>query len=459
MNEQEINRYWKRIIDTMSEGLLLIGPDGTILTVNRAFEELTGYRAIDIIGRPCTTLDCDACDQTLHAGEGHWCVLFRDGTDIDCRCTIVAKDGSCLPLLKKATLLKSEDGKLLGAVETLTDISQLVQLDQEVHRLSRQLEYPGGFFGLIGESVSMQKVFELVTKAATSRAPVIIFGESGTGKELVAQAIHLSGARRDKPYVQMNCAAFNESLIESELFGHVRGAFTGAYAHRKGRFEEAHGGDIFLDEIGDVPLSLQTKLLRVLESNTIERVGDSRTVPVDVRIITATNKDLYQLIARKEFREDLFFRISVIPIILPPLRERTGDIPLLANYFLDRLRQKTGKPITGLSREVMDAFTRYTWPGNVREFKSALEYAFTIADRGTVQLDQIPPRLTSGGSPNACFASEMHPTEEDPEKTALLDALRQTNGNQTKAALLLGISRVTVWNRIRKHRIQLKKNL
>jgi len=453
--ETDINRFWKLIINTMSEGLMLISPDGVIIAVNRAFEEMTGYSAAEIIGEPCSTLECDACEMIRNASGGHWCALFSKNQDKNCRCNLVMKDGRVLSVIKKAAILKNESGETLGAVETLTDISEIVQMDHEIHLLSRQLESSGDFCGLIGASTVMRNVYELISKAADSSSPVIIFGESGTGKELAARAIHLCGPRKNGPFVQLNCAAFNESLIESELFGHARGAFTGAYQHRMGRFEEADGGDIFLDEIGDVPLSIQTKLLRVLESKKIERVGGNRSVDVDVRIISATNKDLYRLIMDHAFREDFFFRISVIPIHLPPLRSRPGDIPLLVNHFIRDLSQRTGKQIRGLTAEAMQAFIDYSWPGNVRELKSALEYAFTIVDADQISPGHIPPRI-SGSHPSApVFASEKTPGKRSlaTEHEALLDALRQAGGNQSRAARILGVSRVTVWNRMKKYGI------
>ena len=256
----------------------------------------------------------------------------------------------------------------------------------------------------------------------------------------------------------INCAALNESLLESELFGHIKGAFTGAYRHRQGRFEAAHGGDIFLDEIGDVPLSIQVKLLRVLETKAFERVGEQDPVSVDVRFITATNKNLDRLIEAGEFRQDFFFRINVIPIHLPPLRERKEDIPLLAETFMNRLRKKTGKPITHISAPAMERFMEYNWPGNVRELKSALEYAFVIAEQDALTEEHLPhghlaaPRIFEAPAPAQIKADET-------EKTALVNALIQTKGNQTRAAKLLGINRVTVWNRMRKYGLDIKKVL
>jgi PAS domain S-box-containing protein len=461
MEEQEINRYWRRIINTMNDGLMLIGPDGSILMVNHAFEQLTGYAAEEVIGLPCTLLKCDACEKTVTNEEGYtWCRLFEEGQkDVKrCRCMVLKKDGTWLTALKNASVLRDDRGEAIGAVETITDISELDRLDKQVDQLSRQLDTEDGFCGMVGKSPVIRKVFEVVKKAAQSDAPVIVYGESGTGKELVAQAIHRCGRRSEGPFVQLNCAALNASLLESELFGHIKGAFTGAFRHRIGRFEAADSGDIFLDEIGDVPLSLQVKLLRVIETGRFERVGDHRSMSADVRIITATNQNLQELIAQKTFREDLFFRINVIPIHLPPLRDRREDIPLMVGRFIRRLSHTTGKRITGVDHEAMEHLMSYHWPGNVRELKSTLEYAFVIAEDGQIRPEELPPGINAGQAPPG--VKTVKGSAADPaEKSALIDALRQCGGNQTQAAKFLGVNRVTVWNRMRKYGIDLKKVL
>ena len=458
MKEKEISRYWKKIINTMNDGLMLIGKDGKILMVNRAFEQLTGYSKNEIIGNPCTILNCDVCERILEKEEGVWCTLFKHGKDVKKRCVVMKKDGTYMPALKNATLLRDDSGGFLGAVETLADISELDRLDHEIDMLSLQLEANGGFHGIIGKSKIMQNVFQVITKAAQSDAPVVVYGESGTGKELVARAIHILGKRKDGPYIQLNCAALNETLLESELFGHVKGAFTGAYRHRLGRFEAAHTGDLFLDEIGDMPLSIQAKLLRVLESKQFEHVGDNRPIYVDVRIITGTNKNLEELIAQKVFRDDLFFRINVIPIHLPPLRERLEDIPPIVNTFIKRLQSNSGKKITGLTPTAMDCFMSYHWPGNVRELKSALEYAFVIAERGLIDAEQLPHQIVERKKVKQT-TSFLSASSDQTEKASLIEALRQTKGNQSKAAKILGVNRMTVWNRMRKYQIDLKKEI
>jgi transcriptional regulator with PAS, ATPase and Fis domain len=312
----------------------------------------------------------------------------------------------------------------------------------------------------MGHSAAMQQVFDLIPNAAQSDAPVIVTGESGTGKELVAQAIHAASPRKDKPLIKVNCAALPESLLESELFGHVKGAFTGAVASREGRFEAANGGYILLDEIGDLPLSIQVKLLRVLEDRVIERVGDHRPIPVDVRIITATNKDLRELVQAGAFREDFFFRVNVIPIHLPALRERLDDLPLLAETFFHRLKAKTGKDIQGISHEAMDVLYRHNWPGNIRELKSVFEYAFVVCNQATIQPEHLLPSVQhSEGSEMASKPVHQPATSSERKKQELIEALQRTGGNRSEAARLLGISRTTVWNRMRRFNISLSSSI
>ncbi|WP_300457499.1 sigma 54-interacting transcriptional regulator [Desulfobacula sp.] len=463
MNEHEMNTFWKKIVNTINDGLMFIGPEGSILMVNKAFETLTGYTSKQAIGMSCEMLGCDACEHTLQTNkQSAWCKLFEPGQQDmkKCRCHVKCKDGSFLPVLKNASVLWDENQTALGIVETLTDISELTKLDEKVHILSRQCDRENDFLGIVGRSPEMQQVFDMIRKAADSRAPVIILGESGTGKELVANAIHLCGSRKNGPFLQLNCAALNDAVLESELFGHAKGAFTGAYNNRIGRFEAANNGDFFLDEIGDIPMSIQTKLLRVLESGQFERVGDISPIKVDVRIITATNRDLEELIDKNEFRQDLLFRINVIPIHLPPLRNRREDIPLLIHSFIRHLNIHTGKHINGLSHGAMEAVMDYRWPGNIRELKNAMEYAFVITDGPAIQQDHLPRKISAANLPIYSPAPPL-PKKDAAfnEKAQLIEALQQTNGNQTKAAKLLKINRVTVWNRMRKYGLDLKKVL
>jgi DNA-binding NtrC family response regulator len=298
----------------------------------------------------------------------------------------------------------------------------------------------------------MQQVYELIENVAQTEAPVMIQGQSGTGKELVARAIHETGPRRDKPFIKVNCAALNENLLESELFGHVKGAYTGADRHRVGRFEASHEGTIFLDEVGDIPAPIQVKLLRVLEEKEIERVGDHRPIGVDVRIVTATNRDLEALTAQGVFREDLFFRISVFPLHLPSLSERLEDIPLLVQHFIRHNVLNSGKKIEGMSPAAMAALTNYVWPGNVRELRSAIEYAFVLCKNTTIESAHLPPKILHPHHPLVHLAKRDKRAKLR-EREDLVRVLRQTAGNQSEAARLMGVSRVTIWKRIKKYGI------
>ncbi|RLB43555.1 MAG: sigma-54-dependent Fis family transcriptional regulator [Deltaproteobacteria bacterium] len=459
MFKQNLNTYWETVVETIQDGIMIVDKKGTIVSVNSALEKIVGYDNSELVGSPCTILNCDLCEIARDTTTDHWCRLFRTGSVNMRKCVVQRKDGSFVHVIKNAALLKDNDGKVIGAVETITDITELVVKDFQIEAYKRELRAEDGFHGILGASAQMRKVFDLIENAAQSDAPVLILGESGSGKELVARAIHEIGPRKDKPYVKVNCAALNESLLESELFGHVKGAFTGAYRSRQGRFEAASGGDIFLDEIGDLPLSTQVKLLRVLEEKVIERVGDNRPIPVDVRIITATNRDLQDLVSKGAFRQDLFFRINVIPIHLPPLRERREDIPILAEAFFNHIRLKTGREITGITKEAMLLLINYPWPGNVRELKSAFEYAFVACQENLIQPYHFPPHIYNGEIPKRKSDKMFSLNKDKLKKQELIKALKQAKGNQSEAARILGVSRVTIWNRMKRYGINLSKNV
>jgi len=458
MLESELNRYWKTVVNTIQDGLMVVDRAGLIVSVNHALELITGYTRKDLVGKPCSALNCDICEVARDGQGEHWCALFRTGSLKMRKCTLSRKDGRNIYVLKNASLLYDSKGDVIGAVETLTDVTEIVQKDHQIDAIQRQLRAEDGFHGIIGASASMQKTFNLIANATESDAPVIILGESGTGKDLVARAIHETGPRARKPFVKVNCAALSESLLESELFGHVKGAYTGAYRSREGRFESARGGDIFLDEIGDLPLSTQVKLLRVLEEKVIERVGDNKPVKVDVRIISATNRDLKSLVEKGAFRNDFYFRINVIPIRLPALRERGEDIPLLADAFFKRAQLKSNKPIHGISNEAMSLLINYDWPGNVRELRSAFEYAFVTCHHSLIQPSHLPSNISRTAEEDK-KSKRLTTRQAESQKRELIDALRKTKGNQSEAARLLGVSRVTVWNRIKKLKIDLRRTV
>jgi PAS domain S-box-containing protein len=453
MIEHELDRYWQTVVGTIQDGIMIVNKYGVIVSVNNAFERITQYSEEELIGKTCQSLNCDICDWVCENTNGNWCALFRTGELKKRRCSIIRKDGQRVHVLKNASVLYNDKAEAIGAVETLTDITELIQKDHQIEAYKRELKSVDGFYGLIGSSSIMQQVFDLMVNAAQSDAPVIIYGESGTGKELVAKAIHKLSSRMDKPCVKVNCAALTESLLESELFGHVKGAYTGAYRDRFGRFETANGGSIFLDEIGDLPLSTQVKLLRVLEEKTIERVGDVTTIAVDARVISATNRNLLDLVQRNAFREDFYFRINVIPIHLPPLRDRGEDIPLLAEFFFRKIRLKSGKNIKCIDNHTMDILMQYAWPGNVRELKSAFEYACVTCNESLIRPHHLPPGIVNQKHKSTPSFKKSFNREEI-KKIELIEALAETGGNQSKAAELLGVSRVTVWNRMKRYNIK-----
>lgn len=453
MHTDHIGTHWKAVVENIHDGIIIVDVNGRILSVNRAFEQMSGYRRQDVVGKPCTALNCNLCAIALEKNRAHWCMLFRLGKLQNQHCTLVRKDGTRIHSLKNATLLRNDDGTLVGAVETITDITALIEKDNQIAAFRRDLRSEDSSYGMIGTSPAMRHIFDLIANAAQSDAPLVIYGQSGTGKELAAQALHDLGPRRQGPFIKINCAALSESLLESELFGHVKGAFTGAYRHRKGRFESAQNGDIFLDEIGDLSPSTQVKLLRVLEEKVIERVGDNQPIPVDVRIISATNRDLRKLVAKGAFREDLYFRINVIPIELPPLNQRREDIPLLAQFFMRRASLKSGKSIRKISNRAMEALMSYPWPGNVRELKSAFEYAAVSCGGSEIRRKHLPPNIAQAKA--AHIISDSVPLKHDSlKRTSLIRALQQARGNRTEAARLLGVSRVTIWNWIKRYGIK-----
>jgi len=313
------------------------------------------------------------------------------------------------------------------------------RLLQETRRLRDRLRERNAFGHVVGEHQKVRELLEMVQQVAPSRASVLIVGESGTGKELIAEAIHEASTRASKPFVRLNCAALAETLLESELFGHERGAFTGAVGRREGRFKQADGGTLLLDEVSEIPLGLQVKLLRFLQTREFERVGGNETLKVDVRVIAATNRDLEEQIRVGKFREDLYYRLNVVTLTIPPLRERATDIPQLALFFLRKYAQENGKRIEGFDEEALDALMRYRWPGNVRELENAIERAVVLGNGPRIERKQLPanvvPAEPGGGPPRVPGASIY-----DLEKWAILETLEAMGGSTSRAATVLGIS-------------------
>ena len=337
-------------------------------------------------------------------------------------------------------------------------------LKEENRRLREEIDKSFAFENIIGKSKVMKETFKVVRQIADSKSTVLIMGESGTGKELISRAIHYHSNRKNCPFVTINCAAIPETLIESELFGHEKGAFTNAIEKKMGRFEVAHEGTLFLDEIGELSLTTQAKILRFLEEKEFNRVGGSKTIKVDVRLITATNKDLSQLLKKGEFREDLYYRINVVPIVIPPLRERKEDIPILLDHFIRKFNEENNKNVKGVSKETLELMMRYEWPGNVRELENLIERLMALTSNEIIQADELPfdlldtPRIND--LKESIFDGKVSflEAEEKFEREIILDALKKSNYIQSHAAEILGISRRILKYKMDKLRINQRNN-
>lgn len=353
-------------------------------------------------------------------------------------------------------LVKPLDFEILR--HTLRQAIEHSRLSVENRELRRQLSEAAARPGILGRSPAMLAMQETIATVAPTEATVLITGESGTGKELVARALHSGSARADKPMVTVNCAALAENLLESELFGHEKGSFTGADRRREGRFVQANGGTLFLDEIGEMPLPLQAKLLRALQEGEVQRVGSDAPLTVDVRVLAATNRDLREEVARRRFREDLYFRLNVISLEVPPLRDRGEDIPVLAAHFLERFAGRNRKSIRGFSPQAVDSLLRYAWPGNVRELENAVERAVILCNGDLITRRELPAAITEAASPEEASSAAVGALAGLPldelERRAIGETLRCTGDNKSEAARQLGITRATLHNKLRKYGLE-----
>ncbi len=450
------------LLESMAEGVFTLDDSGVIEFWNPAMEKITGYTAHEALGRECTMLDFNRCVSRSCPSGIRECGIFEHGLVDGKECSLTHRDGHEVPVLKSARVIRDGHGRVKGVVETVTDLSELERARRTAEEAVRRLGEMSRLDRIIGKSHEMARVFSAIRAAAASDATILLQGESGTGKELAASAIHFNGPRSDMPFVTVNCVALSETLLESELFGHVRGAFTGAVRDRTGRFESADGGTIFLDEIGEISPFIQTKLLRVLQEKEIERVGESRRRKIDIRIIAATNKDLGALINGGNFREDLYYRLKVFPIELPPLRKRREDIPLLADHFIAAQNEKTGKRIRGFSSQAMRIAMDYPWPGNVRELENAVEHAFVLCNGERIEIFDLPVEVRQykyGNHPRAASGSAVSGPRSNRglSRENLLELLEECGWNKAEASRRLGLSRTAVWKYMKKWNIPLKR--
>ncbi|RKD27320.1 Transcriptional regulator containing PAS, AAA-type ATPase, and DNA-binding Fis domains [Caminicella sporogenes DSM 14501] len=425
------------LFDSIDRGLMLVDAEGNVLHYNSKAIEILGKEHIDNINKITRHFDIKN--------------IVSKKLNIRNKEFYHSINGNNFRIVYSVKPIEV-NGKIVRLVITLNKINEIINVVNDVTGASMEMN----FDDIIGESISIKMVKDYAKKAARSSSTVLIQGESGTGKELFARAIHFYSDRRKYPFIPINCAAIPENLLESELFGYEEGAFTGAKKGGKtGKFELANKGTIFLDEIGDMPLHLQTKLLRVLQENMIERVGGKRFIPIDVRIIAATNKNLEKRVEEGEFRDDLYYRLNVIPLYIPPLRERIDDIPILAYKFLNKFNYKLGKNISHISEEVLQFFKNYDWPGNVRELENIIEYAVNMASSNCISINDLPNRIKNKHVKNMA-ADDIIISIQDLEKREISKAIRKfgrTKKGIEEAAKVLGISRATIYRKLKKYSI------
>jgi PAS domain S-box-containing protein len=424
------------ILDSINEGVFTVDRNWRVTSFNRAAERITGIARRNVLGRMCSDVfHANICEKN--------CVLkrtFDTGKPVvNATAHIVTRDGERVPIRISTAILKDHAGRVIGGVETFQDLSQVEQLRKELH--SRY-----SFEDIVGRSPAMTRLFEILPQVAASSSTVLIEGPSGTGKELFARAIHHLSPRRKGRFVAVNCAALPDTLLESELFGHKAGAFTDARHDKAGRFELADGGTIFLDEIGDVTPALQVRLLRVLQERVMEPLGSVKSVRVDVRVVAATNKNLAKLVRAGKFRDDLYYRIRVVHMLLPSLLQRREDIPLLVDHLVAKFNRLQGKDIAGVSLEALTRLMEHDFPGNVRELENIIEQAFVLCRGGIIELHHLPPELRPSSSP----AEAVNPMSlQAMERLLVTEVLRNRRGNRRQAASDLGINPSTLYRKIK----------
>ncbi len=439
------------MVDSMADGVFTVDARGNFVAWSKGAERITGYSAEDVLGKPCRILEGANCK-----GFGTLDELLGDPsreTSILCdqECKVLAKRGHELYLHGNVRLLKDGQGTVLGAIGTFADLTSYVRANEKIAVLEEQSRSRDIFQQMVGKSAPMQELFRKLRMAAQSDVTVLVSGESGAGKELAVGAIHALSHRKDKPLLAVHCGAIPETLLESELFGHVKGAFTGAGRDKEGMFRVADGGTLFLDEIGDVSPLLQLKLLRALQEGEVRRVGDERADTVDVRLVAATNRNLGELVSAGKLREDFYYRIRVFEIRMPSLRERREDIPLLVEHFIAEFSRSFKRDVKGIARDALHRMLEYPWPGNVRELRNAIEHAFVTGSGDRIRLLDLPLEVRDPGATRRDGARRESSTDEErDERERIVTALHRSAGNQVRAAKALGVSRVTLWKKIKR---------
>ena len=428
------------IFNSISEGVFTTDRSCRVTSFNQAAEKISGFSRAQAIGRYCFDIfRTDICHRQCPLRN-----TLKKGMPIsNVRVDILSRDGLKIPISVSTSILRDEQGDITGAVEIFRDLSTL-------EGLRKQLNEPQTFENLVSRNAEMHSIFEILPDVAQSECSVLIQGPSGSGKELLSRSIHNLSPREKAPYIRVNCAALPANLLESELFGYVRGAFTDARRDKPGRFALADGGTILLDEIGDMPITLQAKLLRVLQEGEVQPLGSTQTLSVDVRTVASSNRDLKQMVEEKTFREDLYYRLNVITVDIPPLARRREDVPLLIDHFINKLRAKTGKGIRSVRDDVFARLMAYDYPGNVRELENMIEHAFVLCKGETIELCDLPRDLFANSSSPASSPSG-HSFLDGAERRILEEAIAKHEGNKTRIAAELGIHRATLWRKLKKY--------
>ncbi|MDZ7764781.1 MAG: sigma 54-interacting transcriptional regulator [Melioribacteraceae bacterium] len=429
------------IFNSNIEGTFTIDDEWNVTSFNAAAEKVTGFKENEAIGKKCWEIFNSAiCRNGCHMEQ----TMKKGKPTIGNELEIMNKTGRKVPIRVNSAILRNNKNEKIGAVETFLDVS-------EIKNLSEHLDERFKYENIVGKNKEIKQIITVLESVAQTDSSVLITGESGTGKELAARAIHLNSIRRTGTFAAVNCSAFAESLIESELFGHEKGAFTGAVKTKVGRFELANGGTLFLDEIGDLSSTVQTKLLRVLETREIERVGSNKSIKIDTRIIAATNKNLEGEIEAARFREDLYYRINVMNIHLPPLRERKDDLPILVSHFIENFNEKFNRNIKHFSSSAFDILMDYNWPGNIRELENVIEHCFVLCSSDVIQIEHLPKRFREGDfHSSTSYSSNKLSHIKDAERNIIINTLKKHNGSKSKTAEELNIHPTTLWRKMRK---------
>ncbi len=427
------------ILDSIADGVFTVDSDWRITSFNHAAENITGIGKKDAIGRHCwEVFRASICES--HCSLRH--TVETGSPVVNQSIYIVNANGDRVPISISTALLKNNRGKVIGGVETFRDLSL-------VETLKKELDKSHSFHDIISKDEEMQRLFGILEQLADSDSTVLIEGESGTGKELFAKAIHSMSSRRKKPVVTINCGAIPDNLLESELFGYKAGAFTDAKKDKAGRIALAEGGTLFLDEIGDISPALQVRLLRIIQDKTYEPLGSTKTVKADVRFVTATNKNLETLVKEKKFREDLYYRINVVRLKLPPLRERKGDIPLLVSHFIKRFNELKGKNIQGLKPDVMPILMAHQFPGNIRELENILDYATVVCKDEYIGIEHLPDYLAGSKKSAAPTRTMENAGIKGVERDYIYSALEKNRWNRKTTAISLGMHPTTLWRKMK----------